>query len=221
MFGDIIGGLFGYASARANNKNNRSLARQANNFTREMMQNRHQWQVADMRAAGLNPILSAGGTPSMGASAQAAPSQDPGAAGLQAALSAKMLDKVQAEINKTKAETEGQKNANKKSKVVGDIYQSVDKVGRKPLDNFVSGAIRASDVATDAIGQAYYKTHQYLNPSEAHSAAKAKRIREIGSHPHGHNHKPNPEGLIIEVPKGFHKWSPSQREKWKRQRKGN
>ena len=29
---------------------------------KEVMQNRHQWEVADMRKAGLNPILSAGGS---------------------------------------------------------------------------------------------------------------------------------------------------------------
>lgn len=32
---------------------------------KRMMQKRHQWEVADLRAAGLNPILSAGGAPSM------------------------------------------------------------------------------------------------------------------------------------------------------------
>lgn len=34
--------------------------------TKRMMQNRHQWEVADLRASGLNPILSAGAAPSMG-----------------------------------------------------------------------------------------------------------------------------------------------------------
>lgn len=34
--------------------------------TKRMMQQRHQWEVSDLRKAGLNPILSAGGAPSMG-----------------------------------------------------------------------------------------------------------------------------------------------------------
>ncbi len=36
----------------------------ARRFTREIMQNRHQWEVDDLRAAGLNPLFSAGGAPS-------------------------------------------------------------------------------------------------------------------------------------------------------------
>lgn len=37
-------------------------------FSREQMQNAHQWEVADLRAAGLNPILSAGGSGAKGGS---------------------------------------------------------------------------------------------------------------------------------------------------------
>ena len=46
------------------------LAGQSNaqDFTKEQLQNRHQWEVKDLRAAGLNPILSAHGTPSIGQS---------------------------------------------------------------------------------------------------------------------------------------------------------
>lgn len=45
---------------------------------KEVMQNRHQWEVSDMRKAGLNPILSAGGS---GASGNAPPIVAPDLAG--------------------------------------------------------------------------------------------------------------------------------------------
>lgn len=44
----------------------------ANAFTEKQLKNRHQWEVDDLRAAGLNPILSAmKGAPSIGGSAMA------------------------------------------------------------------------------------------------------------------------------------------------------
>jgi len=52
-----------------------SSAATANAFTKEQLQNRHQWEVNDLRAAGLNPILSAmRGAPSIGGSASASTS---------------------------------------------------------------------------------------------------------------------------------------------------
>lgn len=53
------------SDARSQAKRN---VEQANAFTKEQLQNRHQWEVMDLKAAGLNPILSAGGVPSIGAS---------------------------------------------------------------------------------------------------------------------------------------------------------
>lgn len=59
----VLGKLFGGGGPSA-----RALAAQANDFTREMMSTRHQWEVQDLKKAGLNPILSAHGAPSMGSS---------------------------------------------------------------------------------------------------------------------------------------------------------
>jgi hypothetical protein len=71
LFGDIVGGLFGLAGGALTNKANRSAAQRANDFTEYQLKNRHQWEVEDLKSAGLNPVLSAGGTPSIGSSAQA------------------------------------------------------------------------------------------------------------------------------------------------------
>jgi len=64
VVGDMASNLYSAAQAR-------KAAKKARAFTREMMSSRHQWEVTDLRKAGLNPILSAGGTPSMGGSAMA------------------------------------------------------------------------------------------------------------------------------------------------------
>lgn len=57
--GAIGGGAANVGLSSARGKTNWSR-------TKRMMQKRHQWEVKDLRAAGLNPILSAGSAPSMG-----------------------------------------------------------------------------------------------------------------------------------------------------------
>lgn len=64
----IVGSLVG--NAMSSNSANKA-ATKANAFTEREMKNRHQWEVDDLRSAGLNPILSAGGTPSIGGAAKA------------------------------------------------------------------------------------------------------------------------------------------------------
>ena len=61
-FFDAVGSII---TTSQTNKANAKEAAKSRDFTREEMQNRHQWEVSDLRKAGLNPILSAGAAPSM------------------------------------------------------------------------------------------------------------------------------------------------------------
>ena len=80
-----------YLSSRgqsAANAQNLAIAREQMAFQERMYKNRHTYEVDDLRRAGLNPILSAGGSPPTVPGAQATmvnKYQDATAKGLQAA----------------------------------------------------------------------------------------------------------------------------------------
>ena len=61
----VISGAAGMIGNKQTNAANAKSAAEANAFNLSSVQNRHQWEVEDLRKAGLNPILSAGGTPSI------------------------------------------------------------------------------------------------------------------------------------------------------------
>lgn len=71
--GSILSGLFGQSSADS------SMA-----FQKEVLQNRNQWAVADLKKAGLNPILAAGATSSGSASGAQATMENPAHSAFQA-----------------------------------------------------------------------------------------------------------------------------------------
>jgi len=106
-------GFFSYAKIAApivasvaggliNNKGSKGAAADANAFTTEQLQNRHQWEVDDLRKAGLNPVLSAGGTPSIGGSSTADYSE-PIAGSVSTALQSMQLRET---INNIREDTE-------------------------------------------------------------------------------------------------------------------
>ena len=99
--GSIAGGIFASNSASSNNARNIR-------FQREAAQNAHQWEVNDLRKAGLNPILSAGGAgakPAGGSSiAVPNPLQDAANTALAAERQDVELDNMKATETKIKAE---------------------------------------------------------------------------------------------------------------------
>lgn len=59
IIGDVTGGLLQYEGQRQANDAMMSSAREQMNFQYQALRNRHQWEVEDLKKAGLNPVLSA------------------------------------------------------------------------------------------------------------------------------------------------------------------
>lgn len=57
--GAIVGGIGEYFGTSSANALQESMFNKQMAFNREVMQNRHQWEVEDLKKAGLNPLLSA------------------------------------------------------------------------------------------------------------------------------------------------------------------
>lgn len=110
MWGAIAGAAIGAASSLLNqhsaNKNSSANANAANAFTREQWLNKHQWEVSDLKAAGLNPILSATGGGSPASSAMASTQMaDVGSAISSGASAARVASLISAEKDKIRQET--------------------------------------------------------------------------------------------------------------------
>lgn len=57
--GALVGGIGEYFATSSANALQQSMFNKQMAFNREVMQNRHQWEVEDLKKAGLNPLLSA------------------------------------------------------------------------------------------------------------------------------------------------------------------
>lgn len=75
-FASIAGAAIGAVGGLLGNKSSANEAEKSRESTREAMQYKHQWEVKDLKRAGLNPILSAnnsGGVPGFATAGQANP----------------------------------------------------------------------------------------------------------------------------------------------------
>ena len=146
--GDILGGLAGagatiYAAERAN-QTNKEIAKRQMQFQADMSNTAHQRQVADMRMAGLNPMLSAmqGGA------------STPQGAGFAAENPAQQLSSTASEMMERM-----------RQKAVDKSNMSVDRHAERKMNSEVS-LNKTSEHTQEALRE-LYKTQADLNTQSA------------------------------------------------------
>lgn len=98
---DVLGFAGGLLGANSKNKANSAANAQMIEWERERAKNAHQWEVEDLRKAGLNPILSAGGIGASTSGVSIIPAgESPFASGLNSASANRLARENIASIEK-------------------------------------------------------------------------------------------------------------------------
>jgi len=176
--GSIAGGLIGSSGQSSANAANRAIAREQMEFQERMSNTSHRREVNDLRAAGLNPILSAGGSGASSPSGASIAMQNPNtdlAKGVQAASSSAVayrekkatLDLLEQQSQKTAGDARAS-NANASMKMMeNDVMRTL----------YNNGTLRtvAEAQASSALSNA-----RLLNAQEAYATNTEAFEKDMG-----------------------------------------
>jgi len=153
----LIGGWFGRKGAKEQNRASIRQAQKQMAFQERMSSTAHQREVKDLRAAGLNPILSAGGSGASSPGGASAPQVDEYAPAISSALQIKRLAQdlknLQATERLTNAQTAVQTNVARTSSPAADLGEQIS----NHLTQSGSSARNIAERIGDWLGTNLYK----------------------------------------------------------------
>lgn len=161
FIGAAIGAIGSIVGSKIAGKDARKNAQQSQQHSDYQLQNKHQWEVADLRKAGLNPVLSAHGSGAVGSSAMAQTYNpaDNVANMVSSALSAK---KLKEEINLLKSQSKAAKGQAAKSYADAENIHNISDV-TKNFANLNQGMHEVTSDIANSAKDVYRKKDEIVN----------------------------------------------------------